>query len=76
MAKILFSVVYLVGAQQWISWIDMISPEICLQSPNSADNDQNDNPLTLKMADWNGSGYRENSRIDENFLSPKKLFVH
>ena len=28
-AKILFSVVYLVGAQQWISWIDIISPEIC-----------------------------------------------
>ena len=29
MAKILFSVLYLVGAHQWISWIDMISPEIC-----------------------------------------------
>ena len=26
------------------------------------------------MADWNGSGYRENSSIDENFLSPKNIF--
>ena len=25
------------------------------------------------MADWNGSGYRENSSIDENLLSPKKV---
>ena len=26
------------------------------------------------MADWNGSGYRENSSIDEKFLSPKNIF--
>ena len=26
------------------------------------------------MADWNGSGYRKNSSIDENFLSPKNIF--
>ena len=26
------------------------------------------------MADWNGSDYRENSSIDEKFLSPKKYF--
>ena len=28
-AKIFFSVVYLVCTQQWISWIDIISAEIC-----------------------------------------------
>ena len=28
-AKILFTVVYLVYTQQWISWIDIITPEIC-----------------------------------------------
>ena len=78
MAKILFPIVYLVGAQQWISWIDMISPGICFiygESPNSAGNDQNDDPFTIKMADWNGSDYRENSSIDENFLSPRKIFL-
>ena len=26
------------------------------------------------MADWNGSGYRENNSIDENFLCPKNIF--
>ena len=25
------------------------------------------------MTDWNGSGYRENSSIDEKFLSPKNI---
>ena len=41
-------------------------------------NDQNDDPITIQMSDWNGSGYRENSSsdesddsIDEKFLSPK-----
>ena len=73
----MFSVAYLVGAHQWISRIDITSPEICciyLLSPTSAGNDQNGDPLTIKMADWNGSGYPENSSIDENFLYPKQYF--
>ena len=29
-AQVLFSVVYSIGTQQWISWADMISLQICL----------------------------------------------